>query len=81
MKKFLLAGLSMVAMASAANAQDVSEAAPASPFAGPYVGVQLGVGQLQDVHNDWDEWYWNARDAKNSDKGVIGGIRRGRPVL
>jgi hypothetical protein len=35
MKKFVLAGLSMVAFASAAQAQDTQAAAPAAPFSGP----------------------------------------------
>jgi opacity protein-like surface antigen len=75
MKKLILAGLSTVAMASAANAQP---GVPAdSLFAGPYAGVQVGIGRLADTHNDLDDWYYNARDARNTDNGVIGGVRVG----
>lgn len=59
------------ALSATAFAQD------ASPFAGPYVGVQASLNRAQDKHNDLDEWYYNARNAANEDTGVMGGIKAG----
>jgi outer membrane immunogenic protein len=77
MKKVLLAGLSMVAMASAANAQEAPEAAVASPFAGPYVGIQAGVGQIDDLSDDLNYWYDNINNLRTSDRGGLVGLRVG----
>ena len=74
MKKFVLAGLSMVAFASAANAQD---AAPAAPFAGPYVGVQVGYVEHKNTHWDLDYWYDNYQGFEQKDGNVAIGIRAG----
>lgn len=74
MKLHLLAGAAALAFASAANAQD---AATASPFAGPYVGVQAGIGQLDDRSDDLDQWYDAIGGLENSDRGAQLGLRVG----
>ena len=70
MKAYLLAGLAAVAMASTANAQ-----ADASPFTGPYVGVQVGYANLQDVHDDLDYWYDNFKNYRQTDANIVAGVR------
>lgn len=75
MKKFILAGLSMVAFASAANAQDA--AVPAAPFAGPYVGVQVGYVEAKNSHWDLDYWYDNFQNFGQKDGNAAAGIRAG----
>ena len=75
MKKFILAGLSMVAFASAANAQEA--AAPAAPFAGPYVGVQVGYVEAKNSHWDLDYWYDNYQNFGQKDGNAAAGIRAG----
>ena len=77
MKKFVLAGLSMVAFASAANAQDTQAAAPAAPFAGPYVGVQVGYVEHKNTHWDLDYWYDNYQGFEQKDGNAAIGIRAG----
>jgi opacity protein-like surface antigen len=74
MKLHLLAGAAALALSSAANAQD---AAAKSPFAGPYVGVQAGVGQVDDRSDDLDYWYDQIGGLENSDRGGQFGLRVG----
>lgn len=71
MKKFLLLAASASVIATPALAQDVS------PFAGPYVGVQVGYANLEDEHDDLDYWYDNFQNFRGTDGNVIGGIRAG----
>jgi len=71
MKKFLLLAASASVIATPAFAQDVS------PFAGPYVGVQVGYANLEDEHDDLDYWYDNFQNFRESDSSLIGGIRAG----
>ena len=77
MKKFVLAGLSMVAFASAAHAQDTQAAAPVAPFSGPYVGVQVGYVEAQNTHWDLDYWYDNFQAFEQKDESASIGIRAG----
>jgi len=79
MKLHLLAGVAALAFASAANAQDATTTATAtvSPFAGPYVGVQAGIGQVDDRSNDIDYWYDQIGGLENSDRGAQVGLRIG----
>jgi outer membrane immunogenic protein len=74
MKLHLLAGAAALAFASASNAQD---AATASPFAGPYVGVQAGIGQVDDRSDDLDYWYDRIGGLESSDRGGQFGLRLG----
>jgi opacity protein-like surface antigen len=75
MKLYLLAGAAALALSSAANAQDA--AAAKSPFAGPYVGVQAGVGQVDDRSDDLDDWYDQLGALQNNDSGGQFGLRIG----
>ena len=79
MKLYLLAGAAALAFASAANAQDATTTATAtvSPFAGPYVGVQAGIGQVDDRSDDQDYWYDQIGGLENSDRGAQVGLRIG----
>src|SRR4051794_19878066 len=74
MKLYLLAGAAALALTSAANAQT---AATASPFAGPYVGAQLGIGQADDYSDDQDYYWDQIGGLQNSDRGVQIGLRAG----
>ena len=74
MKAYLFAGLAAVAMASTANAQD------ASPFVGPYVGVQGSVAQIDDINTDLDYWY-TGTDVRTSDRGALVGLRAGYDMV
>lgn len=74
MKFYMFAGLAAVAMASTANAQD------ASPFAGPYVGLQGSVAQIDDVNTDLDYWY-TGTDVRTSDRGGMIGLRAGYDMV
>jgi outer membrane immunogenic protein len=74
MKLYLLAGAAALALSSAANAQT---APAASPFAGPYVGAQLGIGQVDDYSDDQDYYWDQIGGLQNSDRGVQVGLRAG----
>jgi outer membrane immunogenic protein len=76
MKLHLLAGAAALAFASAANAQDAT-VTTASPFAGPYVGIQAGIAQLDDRSDDIDYWYDQIGGLRNSDHGAQAGLRVG----
>lgn len=78
MKIHLLAGAAALAFASAANAED---ATATSPFAGPYVGVQAGIGQLDDRSDDLDYWYDQIGGLENSDRGAQFGLRVGYDLV
>ncbi|MCY7338889.1 MAG: porin family protein [Sphingomonas bacterium] len=71
MTKYLISGAALLAFASTAQAQT------ATPFSGPYVGVQVGYADLEDVHDDLDYWYDNYKNYRQDDGGLIGGIRVG----
>ena len=77
MKKFVLAGLSMVAFASAAHAQDTQAAAPAAPFSGPYVGLQVGYAEAPNTPWDLDYWSDNFQAFEQKDESASIGIRAG----
>lgn len=72
MIKYLLIASSALVMASGAQAQT-----SASPFSGPYVGVQIGYADLEDVHDDLDFWYDNLKNFKQQDENLVGGVRVG----
>lgn len=72
MKLTLLSGAALVAFASSAQAQTA-----ASPFAGPYIGAQIGVAQLDDRHDDLDYWYDNIGGGLDSDRAYSFGARVG----
>ncbi len=55
--------------------------AAGSNFGGLYGGVQLGYGQLDTIHNDLDDWYWDARNASSKDKGALIGLRVGYDIV
>lgn len=71
---------SVAAMAAALTAVSAS-ASETSPFAGGYVGVQLGISDLKSSHSDLDYWYDNLRDAKNTDHEVQFGLKAGYDVV
>jgi len=75
MKKFVLAGLSMVAFASAANAQDT---APAATFTGPYVGASVGFAKHENSYTDVDYWYQaEGAEYNSTSEGLLIGIQGG----
>ncbi len=67
--------VSALCIASPALAQD------ASPFAGPYVGVQFGLSQIETRHDDVDYWYYNARGEAHADTGAQIGIKAGYDLV
>ncbi|HET6536736.1 MAG TPA: outer membrane beta-barrel protein [Sphingopyxis sp.] len=71
-RKIILATAAATLLAApSAFAQD------SSPFAGPYVGVQIGASQIESKHSDLDGWYWDARNSSQKDTGVQVGLKAG----
>jgi outer membrane immunogenic protein len=79
MKKTMFGGmlLATTMMAAPAMAQD----AAASPFAGPYAGVHLGIGQVESLHTDRDDYWTNSKDGVTKDTGKQLGIQAGYDML
>lgn len=74
MTKFVVRGalLATTFIAGPALAQPA-----ASPFNGAYVGAHVGVGQVEDLATDRDDYLTNARNGVTTDDGLQAGIQVG----
>ncbi len=75
MNKLLLAAAAASCFAQPAFAQDDS------PFAGAYAGVQVGAARVMTKHSDEQSWYYDYRDFRTEDSGVIGGVHAGYDIV
>lgn len=67
--------MSALCVAPAAWAQD------GSSLAGPYVGVQFGLSQIETRHSDVDYWYFNANNEAQTHTSAQVGLKAGYDVV